>query len=85
MLHNLAPQPDPARALANYRVLAAGYDSTCRYIAPLRQRAIDALQLRPGETVLDIACERSGPADARAGAGDDGALAGKTSHGNSSS
>lgn len=61
MLQHLALQPDPAQALENYRLLATGYDGTCRHIEPLRQRAIDALRLVPGETVFDLACG-TGPA-----------------------
>ncbi len=54
--NKLTKPPDPERALKSYHELAAGYDSTCGRIAPLRQRAIRALQLKPGETVFDIAC-----------------------------
>ncbi len=54
--NKLTKPPDPERALKSYRELAAGYDSTCGRIAPLRQRAIQALQLKPGDTVFDIAC-----------------------------
>ncbi len=53
---NLKAQPDAARALQNYRWLAAGYDVTCTRIVALRQRAVRELNLRRGETVLDIAC-----------------------------
>jgi ubiquinone/menaquinone biosynthesis C-methylase UbiE len=52
----LTKPPDPVRALNNYRHLAAGYDGTCTRITALRQRAVLALQLKPGETVFDIAC-----------------------------
>ena len=53
---NLKAQPDAARALENYRLLAAGYDDTCTRILALRQRAVRELNLVRGETVLDIAC-----------------------------
>lgn len=56
MLDNLKSQPDAARALANYRELAAGYDDTCTRIEALRRRAIAELALRPGECVFDIGC-----------------------------
>ena len=48
--------PDRARALANYARLAAGYDATCGHILHLRRQAIARLELRPGETVFDVAC-----------------------------
>jgi SAM-dependent methyltransferase len=56
LLENLGKGPDRQRALANYRRLARGYDDTCSRIEPLRLQAVQALQLRPGETVFDIAC-----------------------------
>jgi demethylmenaquinone methyltransferase/2-methoxy-6-polyprenyl-1,4-benzoquinol methylase len=48
--------PDPARAVARYRRLAKHYDRATRRAAPVRARAVAALGLRPGETVLDVAC-----------------------------
>ena len=48
--------PDRARALASYARLAAGYDATCGHILQLRREAIARLELRPGETVFDVAC-----------------------------
>ncbi len=56
MLENLKLQPDAKRSLQRYRGLAAGYDRTCTRIEILRARAIRELDLRPGETVFDIAC-----------------------------
>jgi SAM-dependent methyltransferase len=56
VLKNIGVRPDPYRALANYRELAGNYDATCTRIESLRQRAVHALQLQPGETVFDIAC-----------------------------
>ncbi len=53
---NLKAQPDAARAVDNYRLLASGYDVTCTRIIALRRRAVRELNLRRGETVLDIAC-----------------------------
>ena len=44
------------KALSDYRALAARYDHNTRRINAIRQRAIDALELRPGETVLDVGC-----------------------------
>ena len=56
ILENFRSRPDAARALQNYARLAAGYDSTCRRIEALRLRAVNALALRSGEVVFDIAC-----------------------------
>lgn len=56
ILSNLRQQPDAERILANYRLMAGGYDATCGRIEHLRQRAVRELQLQPGETVFDIAC-----------------------------
>ncbi len=56
LLENLRNAPDLSRALANYRRLADGYDSTCQHIEALRLKAVHALALRAGETVFDIAC-----------------------------
>lgn len=56
LLRNLGPQPDRERSRRNYAVLASGYDASCHRIERLRERAIAALALRPGEHVLDVAC-----------------------------
>lgn len=47
--------PDPRRALEQYRRHAAGYDASARRTMGLRRRAIDWLELAPGERVLDVA------------------------------
>ena len=51
------PGPDPARARELYGEAAGGYD---RRIARLsnryRRRAVDGLQLRAGQSALDVAC-----------------------------
>jgi demethylmenaquinone methyltransferase/2-methoxy-6-polyprenyl-1,4-benzoquinol methylase len=41
---------------AHYRDLAPRYDHHTRRINAVREKAIDALVLRPGETVLDAGC-----------------------------
>jgi ubiquinone/menaquinone biosynthesis C-methylase UbiE len=56
VIDNIANQPSAQRALNNYRVLAANYDSTCSRIEKLRLITLRSLALQPGETVFDIAC-----------------------------
>jgi ubiquinone/menaquinone biosynthesis C-methylase UbiE len=59
MPQTLNPRPDEAarqRSLAKYRQRAEAYDSTCGPTWPIRERAVAALQLQPGQTVLDVAC-----------------------------
>lgn len=56
VIHNLSLRPDGMRSVANYARLASEYDSTCTRIEALRFRAIEALALQGGETVLDVAC-----------------------------
>jgi ubiquinone/menaquinone biosynthesis C-methylase UbiE len=53
---NLRHRPSRDDALARYRTLADGYDTTCSRILSIRQAAIEALQLKGGETVFDVAC-----------------------------
>jgi SAM-dependent methyltransferase len=52
----LAGHPDPDRAITNYRRLAASYEDTTRRIVAVREAAVAALALRPGDVVLDIGC-----------------------------
>lgn len=47
---------DLARAVEHYRELAPRYDYFTRRINRIRARAIEALGLRPGETVVDAGC-----------------------------
>ena len=47
---------DLGRSVAHYRDLALRYDHRTRRINSIRERAMAALQLRPGETVLDAGC-----------------------------
>jgi ubiquinone/menaquinone biosynthesis C-methylase UbiE len=50
--------PSPEDALRLYRRTAPQYDRRLgiRLAAPVRRRAVRRLTLRPGQTVLDIAC-----------------------------
>jgi len=41
-------------SIQRYRSKAAGYDASAEYTMPLRRRTIAMLQLRPGQTVLDV-------------------------------
>jgi len=43
-------------ALAQYRLRAKVYDHELAAFEPIRRRAIDCLQLQPGDTVLDVGC-----------------------------
>ena len=47
---------DLDRAVAHYRDLAPRYDHYTRRINRIRERAIAALALKPGETALDAGC-----------------------------
>jgi demethylmenaquinone methyltransferase/2-methoxy-6-polyprenyl-1,4-benzoquinol methylase len=47
---------DLPRSVTHYRDLAPRYDHYTRRINRIRERAIDALALRPGQTVLDAGC-----------------------------
>ena len=47
---------DLGRSLAHYRGLAPDYDRSTRRINDIRLKAIDALALRAGQTVLDAGC-----------------------------
>jgi ubiquinone/menaquinone biosynthesis C-methylase UbiE len=47
---------DLERSLAHYRALASRYDHRTRRIDAIRERAIAALMLQPGDTVLDVGC-----------------------------
>ena len=49
-------QPDREAALAQYRRRAPTYDFELLAFEPVRQRAIEALALAPGDCVLDVGC-----------------------------
>ncbi|OGB29258.1 MAG: methyltransferase type 11 [Burkholderiales bacterium RIFCSPLOWO2_12_FULL_61_40] len=44
------------KALRQYRLRANIYDRELAAFEPIRQRAIDRLNLQPGDTVLDVGC-----------------------------
>ena len=48
--------PDVAAAVEQYRRAAPGYDRHMRRFARWQRMAVDRLELRPGETVIDVAC-----------------------------
>ena len=48
--------PDRQAALAQYRARAGVYDLELALFEPIRRRAVEALALRPGQTVLDVGC-----------------------------
>lgn len=49
-------QIDKQLAKERYQRLSAQYDNVTRRIEPIRKQAIEALQLEPGQRVLDVAC-----------------------------
>ncbi len=51
-----SPGPNRAAALAQYRRRAGIYDLELALFEPIRRKAIEALALKPGETVLDVGC-----------------------------
>lgn len=48
--------PDAAEAVLQYRRAAPGYDRQVRTYTRWRRRAIERLQLEPGQVVLDVGC-----------------------------
>lgn len=49
-------EPDAGEAIRRYRDHAAGYDASALRTLALRYRAISALELSPGDAVVDVAC-----------------------------
>jgi ubiquinone/menaquinone biosynthesis C-methylase UbiE len=56
VLRPVAGAPDRALALARYRTVAGRYDALTATGDAYRRRAVAALALQPGETVLDVGC-----------------------------
>jgi ubiquinone/menaquinone biosynthesis C-methylase UbiE len=52
----IAPEPDRAEAIEQYRSRVPVYDLEIALAEPIRRRAIERLGLKPGETVLDVGC-----------------------------
>ncbi|HEY1851707.1 MAG TPA: methyltransferase domain-containing protein [Candidatus Binataceae bacterium] len=52
----IAPAPDRAEAIEQYRSRVPVYDLEIALAEPIRRRAIERLGLKPGETVLDVGC-----------------------------
>jgi ubiquinone/menaquinone biosynthesis C-methylase UbiE len=48
--------PDPSAAVEQYRGASRGYDRHMRRFARWQRMAVDRLELRPGDTVVDVAC-----------------------------
>ena len=48
--------PSKQQSLADYKDLASGYDATCEYVTHVRLHAIEQLDVKRGQVVLDIAC-----------------------------
>jgi hypothetical protein len=55
------PTAENLQSIAKYRATAAGYDATTGPTWPIRMRCIALLQLRAGDTVLDVAADRRRP------------------------
>jgi len=51
-----AKEPDLEAAVAKYRHVAHRYERSTSAFDRYRQRAVDLLELRPGDAVLDVAC-----------------------------
>lgn len=47
---------DPGKSISDYSTLATGYDRRTRLTDAVRLEAVAALDLRPGDVVLDAAC-----------------------------
>jgi len=54
--HPYFEAPNSAAAIQSYAAIVAEYDRACRPINDLRQHAVRLLELKPGQSVLDVAC-----------------------------
>jgi arsenite methyltransferase len=52
----MQPTSENLRSIEKYRRKAAGYDATTGPTSSIRRRCIERLQLREGETVVDVGC-----------------------------
>lgn len=50
------PTPDTRGVKDRYRDFAATYDNAIAYLEPVRTACFERLDLKPGETVLDLGC-----------------------------
>ena len=55
-LDNLRHAPDRGAAVASYAKLALQYDATCHWLDRIRTEALEVLDPREGETIVDVAC-----------------------------
>jgi ubiquinone/menaquinone biosynthesis C-methylase UbiE len=53
---NPADDPDRSAALKQYRRAASGYDRNMRPMSRWQRSAVEKLELRPGDVVIDVAC-----------------------------
>ncbi len=52
----MQPTLDNLRSIAKYRIAAPRYDASAGPTWPIRTRCIELLELREGDTVLDVGC-----------------------------
>jgi len=55
LLNNATQRPDPQQSLSDYEAMAKNYDRTISRITQIRHDAVNALDLKPGDRVLDVA------------------------------
>lgn len=55
-LTNVRMRPQRVVALARYAELAPRYDASCARLSRVRDYALEMLDPRPGETIIDVAC-----------------------------
>ena len=52
----MTPSAENIQSIAKYRAVAARYDASTGPTWPIRMRCVELLQLREGDTVLDVGC-----------------------------